>query len=240
MSKIRIGEMIRELRGDKGISQEALADVCDVSMQAVSKWENGQSCPDITFLPLLAEYFGVSVDYLLTGRENKPETSDSNLTNQLENKTEQDILYIIQYRNGKILDKKQWNKERSENRGNAIRIQFEDEFQRHNTKLYVEVWGDANIVAPDTRMNLTTDGNADCGAVQGDINAGGNVNCDNVEGNVAAGGNVKCDTIEGNAAAGGNVSCDMIEGDVSAGRSVSCETIEGSAKAGKTIEHKNS
>ncbi len=43
MSELKISEMIRELRTDRGISQETLADVCDVSMQAVSKWENGVS-----------------------------------------------------------------------------------------------------------------------------------------------------------------------------------------------------
>ncbi len=43
MGELRIGEMIKELRGNKGISQEMLADVCGVSMQAVSKWENGGS-----------------------------------------------------------------------------------------------------------------------------------------------------------------------------------------------------
>lgn len=42
-NEIKISEMIRQLRTDKGISQEMLADVCNVSMQAVSKWENGVS-----------------------------------------------------------------------------------------------------------------------------------------------------------------------------------------------------
>lgn len=43
MREIKINEVIKELRTDKGISQETLANVCDVSMQAISKWENGVS-----------------------------------------------------------------------------------------------------------------------------------------------------------------------------------------------------
>ena len=116
MSEIKIAEMIKELRSDKGISQETLADVCGVSMQAVSKWENGQSCPDITFLPLLAEYFGVSIDYLLTGRIHAAENMDKELVSNLsEHRFKDDVLYIIQYRNGMVLDKTRWDKERLEN-----------------------------------------------------------------------------------------------------------------------------
>lgn len=232
MGEIRIGEMIRELRAGKGISQEALANVCDVSMQAVSKWENGQSYPDITFLPLLAEYFGVSIDFLLTGSKNEQGNPDDGLISQMQKESKEDVLYIIQYRNGKILDKKQWNKERLENRNDIIRIQFEEEFQHRETKLHIEVWGDASIEAPDTHMDLAAGGNANCGTVKGDVHANANVNCTLVEGDVSAGCDVNCTNIGGDASAGCNVNCEVIEGDASAGCSISCETIEGSAKAG--------
>lgn len=66
--EIKIGEILKELRRSKGVSQENLAELCGVSMQAVSKWENGQSFPDITFLPKLAGYFQVTIDTLLLGR----------------------------------------------------------------------------------------------------------------------------------------------------------------------------
>lgn len=99
MSELKISEMIRELRTDKGISQETLADVCGVSMQAVSKWENGQSCPDIAFLPQLAEYFGVSVDYLLSGQNHITGNPDDDITASLsEQELKDDVLYIIQKR----------------------------------------------------------------------------------------------------------------------------------------------
>ena len=60
-----LGERIANLRKSKGISQEELADALLTSRQAVSKWERGESDPDITRLKDLAVYFDVSIDYLL-------------------------------------------------------------------------------------------------------------------------------------------------------------------------------
>ena len=53
------------LRREKGFSQEQLADLMDVSRQAVSKWENDVSCPDVTMIPRIAQLFNVSTDELL-------------------------------------------------------------------------------------------------------------------------------------------------------------------------------
>ncbi len=61
---IRIGEKIRALRKEKGISQEILAQYLSVSFQAVSKWENGTTMPDITMIPAIASFFHVSTDEL--------------------------------------------------------------------------------------------------------------------------------------------------------------------------------
>lgn len=67
-----IGKRISALRREKGLKQENIAQALDVSSQAVSKWENDQSCPDISLLPKLAKLLGVSVDILLSGEEEKP------------------------------------------------------------------------------------------------------------------------------------------------------------------------
>lgn len=58
-----IGKTIATLRKERGIKQEELASFVHVSAQAVSKWENG-GVPDIELLPKIAEFFGVSVDFL--------------------------------------------------------------------------------------------------------------------------------------------------------------------------------
>ena len=60
----KIGENIRRLRKQRNISQEVLAQYLGVSFQAVSKWENNDNLPDITMIPALASFFGVSTDEL--------------------------------------------------------------------------------------------------------------------------------------------------------------------------------
>lgn len=67
--KIYLGENIKRLRLEKGITQEKLADFLSVSFQSVSRWERGESYPDITVLPLLSRFFGVSIDELLEMNE---------------------------------------------------------------------------------------------------------------------------------------------------------------------------
>ena len=64
-----LGQNIATFRKEKNITQEALAEICGVSSQAVSKWENDLSCPDITLLKTIARTFGVSVDELMDDGE---------------------------------------------------------------------------------------------------------------------------------------------------------------------------
>ena len=61
---IPIGENIRRLRRERNLTQEETAAHLGISFQSVSKWERGDGYPDITMLPALANYFGVSVDEL--------------------------------------------------------------------------------------------------------------------------------------------------------------------------------
>lgn len=63
-----IGKKIRLLRKNKGITQAQLAEALSVSAQSVSKWENHLSTPDITVLPQIARYFGVTMDELFNYR----------------------------------------------------------------------------------------------------------------------------------------------------------------------------
>ena len=67
--EMTIGKRIAILRRKKSLKQEDLANVLGVSPQAVSKWENDQTCPDISLLPGLAALLGVSVDELLSGKK---------------------------------------------------------------------------------------------------------------------------------------------------------------------------
>jgi len=65
MKEINIAETLVRKRREKGITQEELAAHIGVTKASVSKWETGQSYPDITFLPLLAAYFNISIDELM-------------------------------------------------------------------------------------------------------------------------------------------------------------------------------
>ena len=58
------------MRLNKGDTQEQLAKSLQISFQSVSKWENGITLPDITFLPMIAEYFGVTIDELFNYKLN--------------------------------------------------------------------------------------------------------------------------------------------------------------------------
>jgi transcriptional regulator with XRE-family HTH domain len=61
---IKLGDKIKSLRKQKNISQEVLAQFLSVSFQAVSKWENEAAMPDVTLIPAIASFFGVSTDEL--------------------------------------------------------------------------------------------------------------------------------------------------------------------------------
>ncbi len=61
---MNIGNKIKKLRKQKGITQEQLANAIGISFQSVSKWENNIALPDITLMPLLANFFSVSMDEL--------------------------------------------------------------------------------------------------------------------------------------------------------------------------------
>lgn len=66
-----IGNRISKYRKAKGMTQEELAGLMGVSSQAVSKWENNQSCPDISALPQLCGVLGLTTDELLTGKRDE-------------------------------------------------------------------------------------------------------------------------------------------------------------------------
>lgn len=95
-----LGSRIAELRRKKNMTQEELAAELGVTAQAVSKWENDLSCPDITLLPQLARLFGVTIDELL-GNQNQPETT---LLPEEQRKPLKDMIFRI-YVNTKEGDK---------------------------------------------------------------------------------------------------------------------------------------
>ncbi|WP_156021421.1 helix-turn-helix domain-containing protein [Streptococcus ruminantium] len=85
---MNMADRIEYLRKTNGISQEELADKVGVSRQAVSKWENEQSLPDLEKIITMSDYFGVTTDYILKGIE--PVADKEQKSSELTSK----ILYI--------------------------------------------------------------------------------------------------------------------------------------------------
>lgn len=63
------GERLYELRTKENISQEKFAEIMDVSRQSISKWETDKAYPEMTRLIFMSDYFHVSLDYLVCGKE---------------------------------------------------------------------------------------------------------------------------------------------------------------------------
>ncbi len=87
-----LGSVIKRLRNEQGVTQDALAEYLGISCQAVSKWETGTTLPDITLLPKLAVFFGVRIDELFSvNHEDELERIDGML--QKEAMTDQNYAY---------------------------------------------------------------------------------------------------------------------------------------------------
>lgn len=80
---MKIGEVIRKYRREKGLTQEAMAIRLGVSTPAVNKWENGASLPDVTMLAPIARLLGVTVDTLLSFRQELTDEEVNDLVRQL-------------------------------------------------------------------------------------------------------------------------------------------------------------
>ena len=72
----KVNTMIKRLRLENNLNQEQLAEQLHVTRQAVSNWETGKTQPDIETLTQLAEIFGVSVEYLIYGKEIQQESNE--------------------------------------------------------------------------------------------------------------------------------------------------------------------
>lgn len=75
----KIGKLIYNLRKDKDMTQKQLADLMNISDKAISKWERGLGCPDISLLPELSQILGVNIEEILSGKFELNETTGGNM-----------------------------------------------------------------------------------------------------------------------------------------------------------------
>lgn len=183
-----LGNKIVELRKEKGMTQEALANKLGVSNQAVSKWEANQSCPDIQLLPQIADLFEISLDNLF-GREEKVVATE-NVMQSLPWEDDGKLRAVI-YVGHSLIGKEECEK--------AGKITFEYEGP------VLDIISSFSVTCDEVQGNVSAGGDVTCDTVYGNVSAGGDVTCDDVYCNVGAGGDVTCDDIKGNVNAGGDV-----------------------------------
>lgn len=212
-----IGNIISNLRKEQNMTQEALANALGVTNQAVSKWESDQSCPDIAFLPTIADLFGVSIDHLF-GRGDTPTSSTASLPWEND-----DTVRIVVYQGHTYLA--------NYKKADDIHVCLSDAVVQ-NVECAVSLTIDGNVY-----LNATAGGNLTCNDVMGSVQAERSVTCDEVHGSVRSGGSTTCDDVGGNVNAGGSVNCNDITGNVNAGGSVNCDNIEGSVTSSGTINN---
>ncbi len=195
MERMHIGSAIANLRKEKGMTQEELAQAMGVTNQAVSKWESMQNCPDIQLLPQLADLFGVTIDRLF-GRV----VAEKPIVGRLpweDDSTLRAVLYVghTLYTQETIAGKP------------SIAEQMKTVQLVYNGKA-VNVTSVFDIlVNGDVQGSVAAGKSVICKNVGDKVSAGGKVECCDVGENVSAGGSVQCGNIGGNATAGGKIEC---------------------------------
>ena len=252
---------LRELRRESAMSQEQLANICGVSVQAVSKWECAQSYPDIELLETIADTFGVTIDALLRENAQADGARTAAVTPCDEDKRECDgmpsdipddgVLRVVQYCGRRLLradDIGELTRELHLD-GSVFRIPLlaadaEGVNDGIKTEIKVEIWGDADMVfAYNENVLLGVNAGGDITVKEGDLNgpanAGGDLNCGGaVNGPATAGGDLNCGgAINGPANAGSDLNCGgAISGPAAAGCDFNCgSSVNGSVTAGSDM-----
>ncbi len=90
---LKLGEKIKRLRSQRELTQEQLADILGVSAQAVSRWENDSTYPDITLLPTIASYFEITLDELMGMEDFKNEEKLKELDEKIVKNGTEGLIY---------------------------------------------------------------------------------------------------------------------------------------------------
>lgn len=193
-----LGTQIANMRKQKNITQEVLAQQLGVTNQAVSKWESEQCCPDVTLLPKLADIFGISLDELF-GRP-APKAAHGPSLPWADDDTVRAVIFV--------------GRQYTEHHPAAenITLHYDGDIRKIDSAF--------SVCCGDVDGNVTAGSGVNCGDVDGHITAGGNVNCGDIEGDLKAGGNVNCGDVGGDVTAGGMASCGDVGGSLNSGKDI--------------------
>ena len=234
-----MGARISARRKDKGLTQEALANIFGVSNQAVSKWESDACCPDIALLPQLVDALEMTLDELF-GRESKETSSEKAdadgqvLPIAAELPWEDDdSIHAVLFQGHRLLQPKQ---------GSLFRHDKYDEIRKtvelHFSGTAQDIYSDFSVVCTDSTISgsVRAGDGVTCTDVGGDVTAGDDVTCGNIGGSVQAGDSVHCTgDVQGNVRASDSVTCGNVGGDVSASDSVRCGEVRGNVRASDSV-----
>lgn len=243
MEQIYFGKRIADLRKEKGMTQEALANILGVTNQAVSKWESDQCCPDIMLLPELAKTFDVSIDYLFGKQDKNQEAkaqSEPNIVMHDLPWPDNDDIYAVCFRGHKLQEHKPLKLKASAIFGKKHYnySSGEPNVELHFTGSVRDIHSKFSVYCENSQIsgNVNADDGIQCQNIGGDAKAGDSITCSgDINGNTTAGDSIECrGTINGNVVAGDSIHCGgSIYGNAKAGDSIKCSTINGEAVSGE-------
>ena len=250
-----MGSIIARKRKEMGLTQEQLATALGISFQAVSKWENEISNPDIYTLPLLADLFGISIDELFdrpaptvpelaASAPELPASAPSYEQAPVELPWEDDdTLHAALFVGRRLVERRELPEQESASPfqiGKSIKLFFNG---KEEQRVILNYTGSAqNIdcafdlhVEGEVLGSVQARGDVNCGNIGGSLEADGDVSCGNVDGGIEADGDVSCGNVSGGIKADGDVSCGNVDGDIQADGDVSCGEVKGSVSAGDDV-----
>ena len=240
------GSKIAQYRKERNMTQEELASQFDISNQAVSKWETGQSYPDVQLLPKIADFFEISLDELF-GRE----FTSKGVNAAAESSETTGKVEEVAQENGRVempapvtlpepvtLPIPEYRGEHSE-KETLYAVLYQGGRLVHEEEIKTRFGHIANKLSfsyDGPALNVYSIFSVVCDNVQGNVTAGGNVECDCVEQSVTAGGYVECDDVGQGVIAGSYVECGDVGGKLAAGGYVECGDVGDSVAAGSYVE----
>ena len=226
-----ICDRIAQLRKRDKLSQETLANMLGITFQAVSKWENNVSCPDISIMPSIAKIFNVPIGYLFgeevynekayTDRQEIPENNGNNTFNG-ENIIRCDwnddgVVRVVVARGHELIK----SQELDEKIKQFVSVQLNTNINggKIDSQLSISIPQESEV----TNSTLTAGNSINCGDITdgGTMSAGNSINCGDItaSGTITAGCSINCGDISesGTVSAGDYIQC----GDIS-----DCEKVE--------------
>ena len=254
MDITNFGQTIAGYRKERAMTQEQLAQELGVTAQAVSKWENGQSYPDISLLAPMADLFEVPLDALF-GREYQCPAADSGdeapearvIYHELPWDDDPATLHVVLFAGHRLVGNSLFQRHQREKQqvefcyeGPAINIQSDFSVICHaSTVIQGSVNAGDSVTCGQVCGSVNAGDGVNCGEVYGDVRAGDGVNCHDVRGSVTAGDSVRCGNVGGNVRASDGVTCGDVQGDVRAGDSVRCTAVYGGASGADGVKIQN-